>query len=96
MTVGPLSKDNSHFYKAIAFVNLYCLEAPLIDTHRVNGSLPSCSLVAPVLLVTPPGTVMGMGVPHLFPPAVYMLTASISSPFAEVFHVMLGLQRSRV
>jgi hypothetical protein len=83
-------------YNVIDFVNLYCLEAPLIVTHNVNGSLPSCSFVAPIVLTTPSGTVIGIGVPHLFPVAVYMLMASISSPFAEVVHVMLGLQRSRV
>jgi hypothetical protein len=43
-------------------------------THRVSGSLPSCSFVAPVVLLTAAGTVIGIVVPHLLPPAVYTVT----------------------
>jgi len=80
----------------MAFENLYCLLAPLIVTHSVSGSLPNCSFVAPVVLATAPGTVMGMVVPHLFPPAVYTLTDSMLAPLADVVQVKLGRHRSRV
>lgn len=39
-------------------------------TQSVSGSVPSCSLVAPVVEVGVTGTVTGIVVPHLLPPAV--------------------------
>jgi hypothetical protein len=83
-------------YSLIAEENVYCRLAPLIVTHSVSGSLPSCSFVAPVVLDTATGTVMGMVVLHVFPPAVYTFTDSILAPSGEVFQVMLGRHRSRV
>jgi hypothetical protein len=52
--------------------------------------------VAPVVVEVATGTVIGIGVLQLFPPAVYTLILSILAPFAEVVYVILGLQRSRV
>ena len=57
-------------HNLIAVENLYDRLAPLIVTHNVNGSLPNCSLVAPDVDVTATGTVIGIVVPHLLPPAV--------------------------
>ena len=50
--------------------NVYVREAPLMVTHNVSGSVPICSFVAPVVLDGVEGTVIGMVVPHLLPPAV--------------------------
>ena len=83
-------------YSLSAEANLYCLLAPLIVTHKVSGSLPTCSLVAPVVSEMGPGTVTGIVVPQLLPPAVYTLTDVMLAPSAELVHVMLGRHRSRV
>jgi len=83
-------------YRRSAEDSVYRLLAPLIVTHNVSGSLPICSLVAPVVSEIGPGTVMGIVVPQLLPLAVYTLTAVTLAPSAEVDHVMLGRHRSRV
>jgi hypothetical protein len=51
----------------MALENLYVRDAPLIVTQSVKGSVPSCSLVAPVVDETAPGSVIGTVVPHLLP-----------------------------
>lgn len=57
-------------YRGIGLENLYVRDAPLMVIHRVSGSLPNCSFVAPVVEDTAVGTVIGMVVEHLLPPAV--------------------------
>jgi hypothetical protein len=57
-------------YNGMGLENLYVREAPLIVTHSVSGSVPSCSFVAPVEEDTAVGTVIGIVVSHLLPPAV--------------------------
>jgi hypothetical protein len=73
---------------------MYVREDPPIVIQSVSGSVPSCSLVAPVVEDTAAGTVSGIVVLHLLPPAVYTVTLSMPLPLAEVCHVRLGLQLS--
>lgn len=58
------------FYRGTGFENVYVRDAPLMLTHSVNGSVPICSWVAPVVSVGVDGNVTGIVVPHLLPPAV--------------------------
>jgi hypothetical protein len=61
-------------YSGIGLEKVYVREAPLMVTHSVSGSVPICSFVAPVVTEGVEGTVIGIVVPHLLPPAVYTLT----------------------
>lgn len=55
----------------------------------VNGSEPSCSVVKPLVLVTVPGTVMGIVSVHVFLVVVSVMPVIVC--FAELmFHVSLG------
>lgn len=78
----------------MGFEKVNVRDAPLIVTHSVSGSVPSCSLVAPVVELTVAGTVMGIVVLHLLPPAVNTVMLSILLPSDVAFHCMLGRHRS--
>jgi hypothetical protein len=74
---APSSNATVHMrrcYSGTGFEKVYVREAPLMVTQRVSGSVPICSFVAPVVVGGVEGIVMGIVVPHLFPPAVYTVT----------------------
>ena len=71
-------------YSGTGFENVYVRDAPAMLTHSVNGSVPICSCVAPVMFSGVEGTVTGMVVPHLLPPAVYTVMLSMPEPSALI------------
>jgi hypothetical protein len=72
------------FYKRRGGFNWMVVGCPVIFVQIVRGSAPICSLVAPLgMESTFPGTVTGMGTPHLFPVAVVTVTLLMESPSFE-------------
>jgi hypothetical protein len=50
---------------------------PDIRTQIVSGSVPTCSVVKPWVLVTLPGTVTGIGVPQVLPVVVRVMAVMV-------------------
>jgi hypothetical protein len=65
---------------------------PDILTHIVSGSVPTCSVVKPWVLVTLPGTVTGIRVPQVLPVVVRVMAVMV---LPLVVKLRFGAQASR-